>query len=140
MGDAMKLALDAEEIETFRFLEEQLTIGHLFVKSETAEILYWGRGAQESYGYTEKEALGQVSHQLLKTVFPDSLHAVEFSISRTGEWQGELTHISKSACHITVGCHQKLHERPGGRSAIIVEVGAPISKDSEGWKLSRKPR
>jgi PAS domain-containing protein len=137
MGEAKGLALDATEIGVFRLLERQLTIGHLFVKSERSEILYWSQGAQESYGYAENEAVGQVSHQLLKTVFPDSLHAIELSISRTGEWQGELTHFSKSDRSITVGCHQRLQERPGGRSPIIVEVSAHISMGPEGWRLVR---
>jgi len=136
----IKLALDAEEEEAFRFLDGRLQIGRLFVKNQRSEIMYWGRGAQELFGYTEKEALGQVSHELLKTAFPNSLHAVEWSILKTGEWEGELTHMRKGDRLITVGCHQKLHERPGRHLPIIVEVSVRISKDQEGWRLVREPR
>lgn len=122
-----ELSVSAEEFEAFSLLEKELTIGHFFVKSKKAEIIYWSRGARESYGYNGYEALGKVSHQLLKTVFPNSLKEIELSISKTGEWQGELTHISKSGCAISVGSHQRLYERPDGRSPIIVEVSTRIS-------------
>lgn len=33
-------------------------------------LKYWNRGAQELYGWTAEEAIGNVTHDLLKTIFP----------------------------------------------------------------------
>ena len=35
-------------------------------------ITYWSHGCEQLYGWTRAEALGQVSHSLLQTIFPTS--------------------------------------------------------------------
>ena len=40
-------------------------------------ILFWNRGAEELYGYTRQQALGQVSHALLRTEFAEPLVDIE---------------------------------------------------------------
>ena len=55
-------------------------------------ITYWNRGAQELYGWTPEEAIGKRSHDLLHTVFPESIDEINAQLRQTGRWEGELKH------------------------------------------------
>lgn len=56
------------------------------------KITFWNRAAMLTYGVTAEEAIGQVSHRLLRTEFPAPLDAIEASLMRDGYWEGELRH------------------------------------------------
>lgn len=47
----------------------------------TDEVIYWSRGAEDLYGWTAAEALGQVTHSLLRTRFPVSKEAVDEALT-----------------------------------------------------------
>src|SRR4029077_12564922 len=47
-----------------------LTHDTIFVRDMNDVITYWNRGAEELYGWTAAQAIGQRSPELLRTVFP----------------------------------------------------------------------
>jgi PAS domain S-box-containing protein len=47
-----------------------LTHDTIFVRDMNDVIRYWNRGAEELYGWTSGEAVGQVTHSLMQTIFP----------------------------------------------------------------------
>jgi two-component system sensor kinase FixL len=47
-----------------------LTHDTVFVRDMRDVITYWNSAAAEMYGWARDEAIGQVSHQLMRTVFP----------------------------------------------------------------------
>jgi PAS domain-containing protein len=49
-------------------------------------IKYWNRGAEELYGWTAEEAIGNVIYDLLKTVFPVPVEQIETEVMSTGRW------------------------------------------------------
>jgi PAS domain S-box-containing protein len=65
-------------------------------------IAYWSRGAELLYGYTAEEAIGQISHELLRTRSPVPTKEVEAQIAREGSWYGELTHTTRDGRTIVV--------------------------------------
>jgi PAS domain S-box-containing protein len=65
-------------------------------------IAYWNRGAERLYGYTAEEAIGQSSHELLRTRSPIPIHEMEAHIAREGEWHGELIHHTRDGRTIVV--------------------------------------
>jgi PAS domain-containing protein len=58
-------------------------------------IKYWNRGAEEQYGWTMAEAVGRVSHEIAKTVFPIPLPEIKEILGRTGRREGELIHFRR---------------------------------------------
>src|SRR6202158_4206780 len=65
-----------------------LTHEPIFVRDMNDVITYWNRGAQELYGWTEKEALGKHSQELQRTIFPAPLEAITEELLRTNRWEG----------------------------------------------------
>ena len=53
-----------------------LTHDSVFVRDRDDVITYWNRGAEERYGWTSKEAVRQVSHELMRTRFPTPLKEI----------------------------------------------------------------
>ena len=58
-----------------RALSEQarlldLSSDAIFVRDPDDHISYWNRAANELYGFTREEALGRVSHELLRINYP----------------------------------------------------------------------
>ena len=71
-----------------------------------SRVTFWNREAQAIYGYSRAEAVGQVTHELLATVFPESRQAVDRALAREGQWAGELRHTRKDGTPIVVSSRQ----------------------------------
>ncbi len=74
----------------------------IFVRKLEGTITFWNKGAEKIYGYTKEQAIGQSSHQILKTIFPQPIESILAQIKQTGKWSGELTHATKDGKQITV--------------------------------------
>src|SRR5262249_30117076 len=56
----------------------------------------------ELYGWTKQEAIGRVSHDLLKTQFPKPLEEIESELVRNGRWEGKLVHTTREGKRVIV--------------------------------------
>jgi len=65
-------------------------------------IIFWNRGAERLYGFLRNEALGRVSHELLRTERPGGIHSFIDALEREGTWEGELAHTTLDGRKITV--------------------------------------
>ncbi|MEO7913413.1 MAG: PAS domain S-box protein [Roseiflexaceae bacterium] len=65
-------------------------------------ITYWNRAAEELYGFSREEAVGQTTHGLLKTVHPVDTQGFEALLERHGHWEGELQHTTKAGVDLVV--------------------------------------
>ena len=71
----------------------------------------WNRGAEQLYGYSESEAVGQVTHHLLKTIFPAPWPEIEAKLRKFGQWEGELRHTTKDGRQVIVSARKQLIAR-----------------------------
>jgi PAS domain S-box-containing protein len=100
----------------------------IFVRGlATAEIRYWNQGAERLYGWSAAEALGKISHELLRTYFPESLETIEATLTASGFWEGELIHTAKDGQRIVASSRWALRRDDRGQPTAILEVNTDIT-------------
>jgi PAS domain S-box-containing protein len=83
---------------------------------------------EKMYGWSKSDALGKLSHQLLKTRFPQPLETIRAILMREGHWEGELVHHRKDGRPISVASIWVLHTGEGRRPAAILEIHNDITE------------
>ena len=127
---AAEIAARARVEETLREQAELLDLTHdtIFVRNEQDVIIYWNRGAEEMYGWTQAEAVGAVAHRRMQTVFPSPLPDVMAELARTGRWEGELVHTRRDGTPVVVASRWSLRRASPGRPAAILETNNDITE------------
>ncbi len=117
---------------TNQTLQEQahlLDLAHdaILVRDQGSVVTFWNRGAEATYGWTRKEALGRVTHDLLQTVFPEPFEEVERKL-QSGSWEGELVHTRRDGERIFVASRQVLQRDRQGNAVAILEINRDITE------------
>ncbi|HEU0274053.1 MAG TPA: PAS domain S-box protein [Candidatus Udaeobacter sp.] len=99
----------------------------IFFWRKPGGIEFWNRGATELYGYTEKEALGRISHELLRTRFPVPWSEIEAELQSHGSWKGELRHRTRDGQEVIVLSRFQIISRPG-EAMLILESTRDITE------------
>ncbi|MGZ4930884.1 MAG: ATP-binding protein [Halobacteriota archaeon] len=99
----------------------------IIVLDLTDRITYWNHGAERLYGWTAREAEGEVINSFLHTSFPQPLQGVKETLFATGGWTGELTHRTRNGENIIVECHQTLQYDQAGNPSAIFEITTNIT-------------
>jgi PAS domain S-box-containing protein len=105
-----------------------LTHDAIIVRDLQDRIVYWNRGAEEMYGYKREEALGKITHELLRTEHPESLQSINQQLERDNSWSGELTHIRRDGKQITVLSRWSLDRDSRGRMTFVLQTNTDITK------------
>lgn len=96
-------------------------------RTTDGRITVWSQGIERLYGYAAEEAIGQVSHELLQTVFPAPLAEIEAHLQREGYWQGELLHRRRDGVELRVLSHWALFEGRGQAEDLVIEINSDIT-------------
>ncbi|HTQ97068.1 MAG TPA: PAS domain S-box protein, partial [Candidatus Acidoferrum sp.] len=113
--------------EEIRQQAAMLRLATALVRDMEDRIVFWTRGAEQLYGYSQAEAVGQISHELLKTKFPHALGDIQTTLNRDGVWEGELEHTTRAGGRVVVASQWVLHKDASGKSSRILEVCADIT-------------
>jgi PAS domain S-box-containing protein len=116
--------------ETLRERADLLDLTHdtVFVRDMHDVIMYWNRGAAEQYGWQKEEAVGQVSHDLLQTIFPVPLDEIHEELLSTGRWEGELVHTKRDGTQVVVASRWALQRDAQGNPLAILETNNDITE------------
>lgn len=108
-----------------------LTHDSVYVRDLHDVLTYWNRGAEERYGWSSAEAVGKVSHQLTRTVFPAPLEEINEELLGTGRWEGELVHAKRDGTPVVVASRWSLLKDEQGSPIAILETNNDITKRRE---------
>src|SRR5262249_13443522 len=65
------------------------------VRDMENRIIFWNRGAEETYGWSTKEALGRHPQDLLQSKYPIPRDVIENIVLKEGAWEGELEQTTR---------------------------------------------
>jgi two-component system, LuxR family, sensor kinase FixL len=105
-----------------------LTHDTVFARDMNDVITYWNRGAEELYGWDHKDAIGKVTHDLLKTVFPAPLEEITAELLRTGRWEGEVLHTKRDGTQVTVASRWSLQRDRRDVPIAILETNNDVTE------------
>lgn len=127
LEEEMQERLTVEEYNRAQAELLDLSYDFILVRDLDSKVIYWNRGAELGYGFSADEALGQVTHSLLHTIFPGTLEQITNTIESEGHWEGELLHTRKDGEKIIVKSHQVLRRNAAGEPEAILEINRDIT-------------
>jgi PAS domain S-box-containing protein len=113
--------------QALRELTQALDLAPVLLRDVNDRIVMWNRGSENLYRYSKSEALGAVSHVLLRTIFPEPLHRIEEQLRREGAWEGELVHHRKDGSRVVVNSQWALHRDLQGNPVRVVETNTDVT-------------
>jgi PAS domain S-box-containing protein len=107
-----------------------LNLAHdaIMVSDLQYRIVFWSRGAEETYGWNAKEAVGRMAPELLHTDFPVPLPELRAAVYQHGEWEGELKHVTRDGRTIIVASRWSLQRDHHGTPSNILEINRDITE------------
>jgi formate hydrogenlyase transcriptional activator len=119
--------------ELYEELREQaslLTLTHdsVYVLDMNGVIRYWNRGAEALYRWPADHAVGEIAHDLLKTVFPAPIEQIKADLIRAGRWEGELVHTKQDGTQLVVASRWALQRNEQGTPIAILETNNDITE------------
>jgi PAS domain S-box-containing protein len=104
-----------------------LDLANLIVHDKDGVILQWTTGCERLYGWSKKEAVGAIVHDLLATTYPLPREAILATLRENGSWQGELEHSKKDGSTVSIASlwvAQPLHQ---GAEFLILQTNNDIT-------------
>lgn len=136
-----RLLAEALERQTWTLREQaqilDLAYDAILVRDMAGRIIFWNRGAEELYGWTREEAIGQVSHELLRTRFPTSRRDVEAEVLDLGRWEGELLHTRRDGKPVVVDSRWALDRDEHDQPRAILEINNDITERKQAEEALR---
>jgi PAS domain S-box-containing protein len=122
-------------------LKEQariLDLAPVLIRDLTGRIIFWNKGSEQMYGWSSEEAVGQLTHTLLRTEFPRPLEEIKAKLFAYGHWEGELVKTRRDGERIVVASQWVLHKNEHDEPRAILEVNNNITERKQAEEEVRR--
>ena len=110
----------------------------IIVRDLDSRILFWNRGAEETYGFKKAAALNQMTHSLLQTQSPIPLRDIDQALMEQGHWYGELVHTRADGTAMVVASRQVVQKNEAGEPTAVLEINRDITARQAGGENRRR--
>jgi PAS domain S-box-containing protein len=110
----------------------------ILVRDDADRVTYWNKSASDLYGYSRREALSRVTHELLRTEFPEPLERINEQLLRDSRWSGELVHRRKDGTQIVVISRWVLNRDDRGNRKCVLETNNDITQQKQSERALRE--
>ncbi|MDB5652221.1 MAG: multi-sensor signal transduction histidine kinase [Hyphomicrobiales bacterium] len=100
----------------------------IFVRSMDDIVTYWNRGAENLYGWSEREAIGNRSVVLTGESNPDEMERAKTELLNNGYWEGERFHAKRDGSPVPVASRWSLQRDESGLPSFILESNTDIGE------------
>jgi two-component system cell cycle sensor histidine kinase/response regulator CckA len=128
----------AAEVARSRDLAKALDAAQALVRDLDGRIVYWTSGAARLYGWSASEALGRVSHELLRAEFPAPLGEIKQILLDRGQWEGELVHVAKDGRRLDVATQWILRRGTPDEPLAVIEVNTDVTARRQAAERARQ--
>jgi PAS domain S-box-containing protein len=112
----------------------------IIVRDVKDRVIYWNKGATKIYGYTREEALGKVTHDLLKAEHPEPLPKIYEKLLRDNRWEGEIVHTRRDGRRLIMFSRWALDRDAQGNRAYVLETNNDITRRKEAEAALQKSK
>ena len=88
-------------------------------------IVEWNTGCERLYGYTRQQAVGRISHELLKSIHSQPLETIIADLQARREWSGEIRHRRRDGREVIVESRQQLIDVDGRQ--LVLETNRDVT-------------
>ncbi|HEY4978099.1 MAG TPA: PAS domain S-box protein, partial [Candidatus Acidoferrum sp.] len=115
---------------TNQTLASALDLAHdsIMYLDAVGRIMYWNNGAANTYGWSREEAVGQIIHELLQTIFPKPLLEIKAELSAQGKWEGELVQCCKNGAKVILSSRWVTHRDISGHVDGTLEINRDVTE------------
>ena len=125
--------------DRFREQTNLIELAHdaIVVRDKDDRIVFWNRGAEQTYGWMRDEIAGELIHTVLKSEFPKPLREIKEELLETGYWEGELVHRIRNGGRIIVASRWALQRDSKGNPVATLEINRDITLRRQAEDRSR---
>ena len=82
-------------------------------------IVYWNRGAELMYGYSNEEVIGCTINMLLKTSFPSEITNIASKLDKERIWNGEIENTCKDGRKLIIQARKQVIVNDLGHQIVL---------------------
>ncbi|WP_247499236.1 ATP-binding protein [Bradyrhizobium sp. 149] len=107
-----------------------LNLSHdmIFVRDRGGVITFWNKTAEQAFGWSADEALGQLADRLLQTTYPDRRETIEAGLLQTGRWEGRVQQRTKDGAVLIVDARWALQHDRRGKPVGVLETHTDVTE------------